>query len=76
MSGAAIGFASVIGFAPDAFIYTWAGNILDTHKGAQGYQILFGASAALSALGVIVSGIVAVYVYKRNKKKQVVAHAK
>ncbi|MCD4720052.1 MAG: MFS transporter [Desulfobacula sp.] len=74
MSGAAIGFASVIGFAPDAFIYTWAGNILDTHKGVQGYQILFGASAALSALGVIISGIVAVYVYKRNKKKQVRIH--
>ncbi len=74
MSGAAIGFASVIGFAPDAFMYTWAGNILDTHKGAEGYRILFGASAGLSALGVIVSGIVAVYVYKRNKKKQVVTH--
>jgi nitrate/nitrite transporter NarK len=70
MSGAAIGFASVIGFAPDAFMYTWAGNILDTHKGAEGYQILFGASAALSGLGVVVSGIVAFYVYNRNKKNR------
>lgn len=66
ISGAAIGFASVIGFAPDAFMYTWAGNILDTHKGVDGYKILFGASAGLSALGVIVSGIVAFYVIKRK----------
>ena len=65
-SGAAIGFASVIGFAPDAFMYTWAGNILDTHKGAEGYRILFGASTALSAMGVLVSGIVAYYVYKKR----------
>ncbi len=67
ISGAAIGFASVIGFAPDAFMYTWAGNILDTHKGPEGYQILFGASVALSATGVLVSGIIAYYIY--NKKK-------
>ncbi|MCG8686877.1 MAG: MFS transporter [Desulfobacterales bacterium] len=67
ISGAAIGFASVIGFAPDAFMYTWAGNILDTHKGIEGYKILFGASAGLSALGVVVSGIVAFYVMKKNK---------
>ncbi|MCP4719060.1 MAG: MFS transporter [Desulfobacteraceae bacterium] len=67
ISGAAIGFASVIGFAPDAFMYTWAGNILDTHKGAEGYRILFGASTALSAMGVLVSGIVAYYVYKKRE---------
>ena len=67
VSGAAIGLASVVGFAPDAFMYTWAGNILDTHKGVEGYRILFQASAVLSALGVIVSGIVAFYVIKRNR---------
>lgn len=67
ISGAAIGFASVIGFAPDAFMYTWAGNILDTNPGAAGYKILFAASAGLSALGVVVSGIVAFYVIRKNK---------
>ncbi len=70
ISGAAIGFASVIGFAPDAFMYTWAGNILDTHKGAEGYQILFQASAVLSIVGLMVSGVVAVYVHKRRKTRE------
>ncbi len=70
ISGAAIGFASVIGFAPDAFMYTWAGNILDTHKGAEGYQILFEASAGLSLLGLLVSCIVAVYVHKQKKASE------
>lgn len=68
ISGAAIGFASVIGFAPDAFMYTWAGNILDNNPGAPGYEILFGASAGLSLLGLLVSGVVAIYVHKKNKK--------
>ncbi len=69
ISGAAIGFASVIGFAPDAFIYTWAGRILDHHPGAEGYKILFGTSAGLSAAGLIVSGVVAVYVHKIRQNK-------
>lgn len=67
-SGAAIGFASVIGFAPDAFMYTWAGNILDTHKGVEGYKILFGASAGLSVLGTVVAGLVALYIHKMRKR--------
>ena len=72
ISGAAIGFASVIGFAPDAFMYTWAGNILDTHKGAEGYRILFATSAGLSLLGVLVSGFVALYI----RRKKEIAHAR
>lgn len=74
ISGAAIGFASVIGFAPDAFMYTWAGNVLDTHPGAAGYKILFGTSAGLSALGVIVSGMVVFHLYKIKQRKVVSDH--
>ena len=75
ISGAAIGFASVIGFAPDAFMYTWAGNVLDANPGAQGYKILFGTSAVLSAIGVVVSGIVVLYVNKIRQKKETTNHA-
>ena len=74
ISGAAIGFASVIGFAPDAFIYTWAGKVLDAHPGAEGYKILFGTSAGLSVVGLIVSAGVAVYVHKTRQKKGLTHH--
>ncbi len=53
--GAAIGFASLIGFAPDAFVYTLAGNILDKNPGAAGYQICFTIAAAMAVIGCVAS---------------------
>lgn len=56
--GAAIGFASLIGFAPDAFIYTIAGNILDNNPGEAGYKICFTIAAVLSVIGGAASMLV------------------
>ncbi|MDR1677000.1 MAG: MFS transporter [Deltaproteobacteria bacterium] len=61
--GAAIGFASLIGFAPDAFVYTLAGKILDNNSGASGYIICFTIAAALSVIG----GLASILVLKRAK---------
>lgn len=56
--GAAIGFASLIGFAPDAFVYTIAGQILDNNPGEAGYKICFTIAAVLSVIGGAASLVV------------------
>ena len=53
--GAAIGFASLIGFAPDAFVYTIAGKILDANPGEAGYKICFTIAAVLCVIGIVAS---------------------
>ncbi len=64
ISGGAIGLASMIGFTPDAFMYTLAGWILDTHPGAEGYQILFGLGFGLALVGVVMAFLVVRHVKK------------
>lgn len=51
-TGAVVGFASFIGFSPDAFYYTLAGNWLDKH-GSNGYTYIFLLSIACTILGII-----------------------
>ncbi len=46
-TGAVVGFASFIGFSPDAFYYTIAGNWLDKY-GQTGYTYIFILSVAVS----------------------------
>jgi len=53
--GSALGFASLIGFAPDAFLYPAAGMILDAYPGVTGYKILFGLAGAAGTLGLAMS---------------------
>lgn len=65
LTGAAIGFASVIGFMPEAFVYTLVGNWLDTYPGTQGYHILF-----IYMLVFAVVGTAAAFVLYRRIKKQ------
>ena len=65
LTGAAIGFASVIGFMPEAFVYTLVGNWLDTYPGTQGYHILF-----IYMLVFAVVGTAAAFILYRRIKKQ------
>ncbi len=62
--GAAIGFASFIGFMPESFVYTLYGSWLDAHPGITGYQYIFGYMLAISAIGFII----AIILYRRIKK--------
>ena len=50
-TGMVVGFASLIGFSPDAFYYTLAGNWLDTY-GQTGYTYIFMLSVAAAAVGI------------------------
>ena len=66
LTGAAIGFASVIGFMPEAFVYTLVGKWLDTYPGAQGYHILFIYMLVFALIGTTAAFIL----YKRVKKQK------
>ncbi|WFD12297.1 MFS transporter [Tepidibacter hydrothermalis] len=50
-TGAVVGFASLIGFSPDAFYYTLAGNWLDTY-GQTGYTYIFIFSLICALIGI------------------------
>lgn len=55
ITGAAIGFASFIGFTPDAFIYTLIGNWLDKYPGQLGYKYMFIYLFVVVVIGLLVS---------------------
>jgi len=55
ITGSAIGFISVIGYAPDIFMGPLMGVILDNNPGALGHQYLFGVLAAFGLLGFVAS---------------------
>ncbi|MGL6106351.1 MFS transporter [Romboutsia sp.] len=50
-TGMVVGFASLIGFSPDAFYYTLAGNWLDSY-GQTGYTYIFMLSVAAAVVGI------------------------
>ncbi|ENY8475366.1 MFS transporter [Clostridioides difficile] len=50
-TGAVVGFASFIGFSPDAFYYTIAGNWLDKY-GQTGYTYIFILSVVCAVIGI------------------------
>ncbi|MCU9815657.1 MFS transporter [Paraclostridium sp. AKS73] len=51
-TGIVVGFASLIGFSPDAFYYTLAGNWLDTY-GQTGYTYIFILSIVAAIIGIV-----------------------
>jgi len=53
LTGAAVGLCSLIGFAPETFIYSLAGHWLDKYPGIKGYQVIFGFTAAMMLVGFI-----------------------
>ncbi len=53
LTGAAVGLCSLIGFAPETFIYSLAGHWLDKYPGIKGYQVIFGFTAAVMVVGAV-----------------------
>ncbi len=60
-TGAVVGFASFIGFSPDAFYYTIAGNWLDKY-GQTGYTYIFILSVVCAVIGIFAT-------YALNKRE-------
>lgn len=65
-TGAVVGFASFLGFSPDAFYYTVAGNWLDKY-GQTGYTYIFILSVVFAFVGIFS----AYTLMKMNKKTKV-----
>ncbi|MGO1043164.1 MFS transporter [Clostridioides difficile] len=63
-TGAVVGFASFIGFSPDAFYYTIAGNWLDKY-GQTGYTYIFILSVVCAVIGIF-----ATYALNKINKKE------
>lgn len=55
ITGAAVGFASFIGFIPDTYIYTLIGNWLDKYPGQLGYKYTFIYLFVVAIIGLAVS---------------------
>lgn len=70
LAGTASGIISVVGYAPEIYLYTIAGNILDKNPGIGGYRLLFIATGAVSVLGLIL-----VIILKTQNIKYLAKHA-
>lgn len=57
MVGTTIGVASIIGFAPDAFLYPLFGSIMDNNQGLAGYRIIFLIFLAMATIGAVITFI-------------------
>ncbi len=66
LSGAALGLISQLGNAPDLYISTMYGYLLDTYAGKQGYLLVFGTMA----LHFLVAAVLCVILHKMNKKDE------
>lgn len=64
LAGTASGIISVVGYAPEIFLYTVAGNILDNNAGIAGYRILFVTTGVISLLGLVLVIVLKVQNYK------------
>lgn len=69
-AGAAIGFASFIGFLPEAFVYTLVGNWLDKNPGISGYKIMFTFMIIVSVIGFVACGLLLKNIKKNKSKAQ------
>lgn len=54
ITGTVIGFASLVGYLPDVFIYPLIGGWLDNYPGRQGYTYMFILLMGLALLGFII----------------------
>ena len=57
-TGTAVGFASVIGFAPDVFMPLLMGYFLDNYQGGLGYRYYFATIAIICILGALSSWLI------------------
>lgn len=58
LTGAASGLISVLGYAPDVYIYTQVGRWLDTYSGATGYKMIFGYMLVASAVAFVAAMLI------------------
>ena len=59
MTGSAVGLISVLGFTPDIFFGSVTGRILDANPGALGFQNYFLLLAAICAVGMVFTMLLA-----------------
>ncbi|MCI9602794.1 MAG: MFS transporter [Ruminococcus sp.] len=55
--GTAAGVVSVIGFAPDAFLFSVYGKIIDSMSEVAGYKVMFGSLIGFCAVGFVLTSI-------------------
>ncbi|MGL6294378.1 MAG: hypothetical protein ACRC2P_13905, partial [Eubacterium aggregans] len=65
-SGTAMGFVSLVGFILEAYIYSLIGNWMDQYPGIGGYQHIFIYMIIVSAIGLVVAGVL---FWQRKKGK-------
>lgn len=53
LAGTASGIISVVGYAPEIYLYTVAGSILDKNPGIAGYRMIFIATGIVSVVGLV-----------------------
>lgn len=68
LGGTVVGFASALGFLPDAFMYTVIGNWLDKYDTITGYRMVF-ATGMISGIIGLVSCLMMYRTLKRNRNK-------
>lgn len=66
LTGTAVGVISVIGFFPDVYMNTVAGNLMDAFPGATGYKYLFLVMLAFAIVGTIASFVLN-HIVKKQK---------
>jgi predicted MFS family arabinose efflux permease len=66
VNGAVVGFASALGFLPDAFMYTVIGHWLDRYPGAAGYKIIFACALISAGAGLVC----ALCIYRLSRKQR------
>ncbi|TQR15593.1 MFS transporter [Psychrobacillus soli] len=68
MVGTVVGVASIIGFIPDAFIYTLFGGIMDANPGLPGFRMIFIIFIGVAVAGAIIAFIADRMIVKIQKK--------
>ena len=68
ITGAVVGFASLIGYLPDTFIYTLIGGWLDNNKGTTGYQYMFLLMLVTTIGGIVIMTVVRKIVIRGEKE--------
>ncbi len=66
--GTASGVVSVIGFLPDAFLFTVYGKLIDNMPTLVGYKVMFGSLIGFCVVGFILTNIL-IKMFKKKSKK-------
>lgn len=70
LTGTAVGVISVIGFFPDVYMNTIAGNLMDAYPGVAGYKYLFLVMLGFALVGMAASIILNHKIRKQRKFRQ------